>query len=91
MTTSLFSTHKYNSWYMPLLRIAGPVFSFTTGASGGVFAPALSAGASMGATLAGWMHLSATDTNLLVLSGMVVFLYGRNPVLPSHRRSWFWK
>ncbi len=76
MTTSLFSTHKYNSWYMPLLRIAGPVFSFTTGASGGVFAPALSAGASMGATLAGWMHLSATDTNLLVLSGMVAFLTG---------------
>ncbi|HXB91873.1 MAG TPA: chloride channel protein [Puia sp.] len=76
MMTTLFSTHKYNSWYMPLLRIVGPVFSFTTGAAGGVFAPALSAGASMGATLAGWMHLSATDTNLLVLSGMVAFLTG---------------
>jgi H+/Cl- antiporter ClcA len=76
MTTALFTQDKYNSWYMPLLRIVGPIFSFTTGASGGVFAPALSAGASIGATLAGWLHLSATDTNLLVLSGMVAFLTG---------------
>jgi H+/Cl- antiporter ClcA len=76
MTTSLFSANKYNSWYMPLLRFAGPLFSFTTGASGGVFAPALSAGASMGATISGWLHLSPTDTNLLVLAGMVAFLTG---------------
>jgi H+/Cl- antiporter ClcA len=61
---------------MPLLRIVGSVFSFTTGASGGVFAPALSAGASIGATFSGWMHLSASDSNLLVLAGMVAFLTG---------------
>jgi H+/Cl- antiporter ClcA len=61
---------------MPLLRIVGPVFSFTTGASGGVFAPALSAGASIGATISGWLHLAASNTNLLVLSGMVGFLTG---------------
>jgi hypothetical protein len=61
MTTALFTNQKYNSWYMPLLRIVGPIFSFTTGASGGVFAPALSAGASVGATISGWMHLSAGD------------------------------
>jgi len=76
MTTALFTQDKYNPWYMPLLRIVGSVFSFTTGASGGVFAPALSTGASIGATLSGWMHLSATDTNLLILSGMVAFLTG---------------
>ncbi|HEY4063939.1 MAG TPA: chloride channel protein [Puia sp.] len=76
MKTSLFTALKYNTWYMPLLRIVGPIFSFTTGASGGVFAPALSAGASMGATLSGWMHLSSTDTNLVVMSGMVGFLTG---------------
>ena len=76
MTTALFTSYKYNSWYMPLLRIAGPILSFTTGASGGVFAPALSAGASMGATLSGWMHLSPTNTNLVILSGMVGFLTG---------------
>jgi H+/Cl- antiporter ClcA len=76
MTTALFTHEKYMSWYVPLLRFVGPVFSFTTGAAGGVFAPALSAGASLGATLSGWMHLSATDSNLLVLSGMVGFLTG---------------
>ncbi len=76
MTTTLFTNDKYHSWYMPLLRIVGPVFSFTTGAAGGIFAPALSAGASIGATISGWMGLSATDTNILVLSGMVAFLTG---------------
>ena len=76
MTTSLFSNNKYNSWYMPLLRFVGPLISFTTGAAGGVFAPALSAGASLGATLSGWLHLSPTDTNLIVLAGMVGFLTG---------------
>jgi H+/Cl- antiporter ClcA len=76
MTTSLFTGDKYNSWYMPLLRFIGPLLSFTTGAAGGVFAPALSAGASVGATLSGWLHLSPTDTNLIVLAGMVAFLTG---------------
>jgi H+/Cl- antiporter ClcA len=51
-------------------------FSFTSGAAGGIFAPALSAGATVGATLAGWMHLSPADTNILILSGMTAFLTG---------------
>jgi len=76
MTTALFTANKHVAWYMPLLRIAGPIFSFTTGASGGVFAPALSAGASIGSLLSGWMHLSANGSNLLILSGMVGFLTG---------------
>jgi H+/Cl- antiporter ClcA len=76
MTTALFTTGKYNSWYLSLLRIGGPLVSFTTGASGGVFAPALSAGASIGATFSGWLHLTAANTNLLVLAGMVAFLTG---------------
>ena len=61
---------------MPLLRILGPVLSFTTGVAGGVFAPALSAGATFGSMIAEWLHLSPTDTNLLILSGMVGFLTG---------------
>ena len=76
MTRSLFTADKYNSWYLPLLRFGGPLVSFTTGASGGVFAPALSAGASVGATISGWLQLSAANTNLLVLAGMVGFLTG---------------
>ncbi len=52
------------------------MLSFTTGASGGVFAPALAAGASIGATISGWLHLAGSNSNLLVLSGMVGFLTG---------------
>lgn len=61
---------------MPFLRMAGSLFSFTTGASGGVFAPALGAGASVGSVIGGWMHLSDANTNLLILAGMVSFLTG---------------
>ena len=76
MQKALFTSDKYTTWYMPLLRIIGPVLSFTTGASGGVFAPALGAGASVGSLISGWFHLSDTNTNLLVLAGMVGFLTG---------------
>lgn len=76
MTKSLFSANKYLPWYSPLLRITGSVLSFTTGAAGGVFAPALSGGASVGAVISSWFHLSDANTNLLVLSGMVAFLTG---------------
>ncbi len=76
MTTTLFSSNKHLAWYTPLMRVSGPVLSFTTGAAGGVFAPALSAGASIGAVISGWLHLSSSDTNLLILCGMVGFLTG---------------
>jgi len=76
MTTTLFTSQKYSAWYIPLLRTMGPVLSFTSGAAGGVFAPALSAGAGIGSTMAGWMHLSDSNTNLLILAGMVAFLTG---------------
>jgi H+/Cl- antiporter ClcA len=76
LTSTLFTADKYSHWYMPLLRMAGPLLSFTTGASGGVFAPALSAGGSIGSVISGWLQLSPSDTNLLILSGMVAFLSG---------------
>jgi H+/Cl- antiporter ClcA len=85
MTTTLFTANKALPWYMPLFRIIGPIFSFTTGGAGGVFAPSLSAGASIGAVFAGWFHLSDSNTNLLILSGMVAFLTGvtRTPFTSS--------
>ncbi|MGZ3778783.1 MAG: chloride channel protein [Mucilaginibacter sp.] len=76
MQRTLFSSHKYSLWYTPLLRMFGPMLSFTTGASGGVFAPALGAGASIGSLFSGWFHLSETNTNLLILAGMCGFLTG---------------
>ena len=76
MAHVLFTNDKYTHWYIPLLRIIGPIFSFTSGGAGGVFAPALSAGASLGSLFSGWFTLSPANTNLLILSGMVAFLTG---------------
>jgi chloride channel protein, CIC family len=76
MTTALFSSDKYTTWYMPLLRIIGSAISFTAGSAGGIFAPALSAGASIGSFVAGWFHLNPSDANVLILCGMVAFLTG---------------
>ncbi|HEY4196949.1 MAG TPA: chloride channel protein, partial [Mucilaginibacter sp.] len=76
METTLFTSAKYVPWYTPLLRIAGSLLSFTTGAAGGIFAPALGAGASVGSLVASWFKVSDIDTNMLILSGMVGFLTG---------------
>jgi H+/Cl- antiporter ClcA len=85
MTEILFTSNKYLPWYAPLIRMTGSVFSFSTGAAGGIFAPALSSGACIGSVLSGWMHLTDSDTNLLILSGMVGFLTGitRTPFTSS--------
>ena len=76
MTESLFTNEKYLPWYYPLLRIEGLIISFTTGCAGGVFAPSLSAGATLGSMFSGLLHLNPTDSNLLILVGMVAFLTG---------------
>lgn len=76
MEKVLFSEDKKQAWYIPLFRMIGPALSFTSGGAGGIFAPALSAGASCGAFLADLMHLSRNETNVIILAGMVAFLTG---------------
>lgn len=76
MERTLFTSSKYVVWYTPFLRIIGSLLSFTTGAAGGIFAPALAAGASVGSLVASWFKVSDIDTNMLILSGMVGFLTG---------------
>jgi H+/Cl- antiporter ClcA len=85
MLASLFTDDKYLDWYIPVLRFVGTSLSFSIGASGGVFAPSLSAGASIGAFISGVLQLSGTETNLVVLCGMVGFLTGitRSPFTSS--------
>ena len=85
MTQVLFTSDKYLPWYTPLVRTAGSIFSFSTGAAGGVFAPALPSGACIGSVLSGWMSLSDSNTNVLILAGMVGFLTGitRTPFTSS--------
>src|SRR6185437_8673940 len=53
MERTLFKANKYSLWHTPLLRIGGTMISFTTGSAGGIFAPALGAGASVGSLVAG--------------------------------------
>ncbi|MEP6950236.1 MAG: chloride channel protein, partial [Ginsengibacter sp.] len=76
MTTTLFSNEKSVQWYTAIYRFLGTVLSFTTGASGGIFAPSLGAGAAIGSLIGGWLEVSATNANLLILCGMVGFLTG---------------
>lgn len=76
MNNVLFTSDKKEQWYVPLLRMAGIVLSFTSGAAGGVFAPSLGAGASVGAFIAGLFHATDANANILILSGMVGFLTG---------------
>jgi H+/Cl- antiporter ClcA len=76
METTLFTSHKYVAWYTPLLRIGGTLVSFTAGSAGGIFAPALGAGASVGSLMASWFNVTEANANLLILAGMVGFLTG---------------
>ena len=76
MTTTLFTPANDVVRYTAIDRIIGTMLSFTTGAAGGIFAPALGAGAGVGSLLAGWLEVSANNTNLLILCGMVGFLTG---------------
>jgi H+/Cl- antiporter ClcA len=76
MTQTLFGAEKFFSWHSALLRVVGPVLCFSTGASGGVFAPSLSAGAGIGSLFSGLLHLSASNTNVVILAGMAAFLSG---------------
>jgi H+/Cl- antiporter ClcA len=76
MNEKLFSNNKYSFWHTAPLRMIGPILCFNTGAAGGVFAPSLAAGASIGSYIAGIFHLLGSNANILILSGMVGFLTG---------------
>lgn len=76
MERVLFTSDKHEDWYAPLLRMLGPALSFTSGGAGGIFAPALSAGASIGSVISGWISLNQNETNVVILAGMVAFLTG---------------
>ena len=76
MNPLLFSKDKSIEWYVPILRTVGPIITFVSGGAGGVFAPSLTAGATIGAFIADYFNLAATDSNMLMLAGMVAFLTG---------------
>ncbi|WP_080779419.1 chloride channel protein [Chryseobacterium phocaeense] len=76
MERVLFTKDKHEDWYVPILRMLGPALSFTSGGAGGIFAPALTAGASIGSVISGAIHLTPNETNVVILAGMVAFLTG---------------
>ncbi|KFF74414.1 chloride channel protein [Chryseobacterium sp. P1-3] len=76
MERVLFTKDKHEDWYVPVLRMLGPALSFTSGGAGGIFAPALTAGASIGSVISGAIHLTPNETNVVILGGMVAFLTG---------------
>lgn len=76
MMQLLFTDQKTLPWYLPILRMISSVFSFTSGGAGGVFAPGLATGASIGSWIAGLLEVSPSHTNVLILTGMVAFLTG---------------
>jgi H+/Cl- antiporter ClcA len=76
MTETLFTADKEVSFARMFSRLAGPVLSFSTGAAGGIFAPALAAGAGLGGYVAAIFEVGGANANILILSGMVGFLTG---------------
>jgi len=76
MNTALFTESKYYPWHTMILRMFGSVICFNTGAAGGVFAPALAAGASIGSYVASLSNMVGSNANILILSRMVGFLTG---------------
>jgi H+/Cl- antiporter ClcA len=76
MNHTLFDDDKHVNWHSMLVRIFGPVISFNVGGAGGIFAPALAAGASVGGFFSSIAGIAGANANILILSGMVGFLTG---------------
>jgi chloride channel protein, CIC family len=76
MTQILFTRDKHVGFALPFYRIIGSVAAFTTGAAGGIFAPSLAAGATIGGWIAEVFNFLGPNADILILSGMVAFLTG---------------
>jgi len=76
MSRLLFTDNKHVGWSLPVVRMIGSIAAFTTGAAGGVFAPALGAGATIGGLIAELCKFSESNANILIMCGMVAFLTG---------------
>ncbi|MCB0791003.1 MAG: chloride channel protein [Flavobacteriales bacterium] len=72
----LFDPEMHSSTMDVLTRFFAPLVSFSVGGSGGIFAPALTTGATIGGLIAQLFDPSRGEFNVLVLAGMVAFLTG---------------
>lgn len=76
MNQFLFTGNKRAPLSTVLARFFGPALAFNVGAAGGIFAPSLAAGASVGAFICQLFHVANSHANILILTGMVGFLCG---------------
>lgn len=76
MNELLFTKEKGAGITTVIVRFMGTLMSFNIGAAGGVFAPSLAAGASVGAVICEFFHVTGSQANILILAGMVGFLTG---------------
>lgn len=76
MENVLFTDYSKMDWYVPFFRMIGTGLSFTSGGAGGIFAPSLAAGASFGTLFSNLLDMNPSETNVLILVGMVAFLVG---------------
>ncbi|MEZ4907070.1 MAG: chloride channel protein [Saprospiraceae bacterium] len=76
MERMLFTNEKSVEWYIPIVRIGNLITSFSFGGAGGIFAPSLSSGATIGSLISDFLHLGGNNANLLIVIGMTSFLTG---------------
>lgn len=72
----LFVDNKDITFNLTVSRFVGPILSYGSGGAGGIFAPSLSAGGSLGAFVSFVSDIPSEYTNVLILVGMVGFLTG---------------
>lgn len=70
---ALFTDHPMD-WSVPVVRFMGPILSYLSGGAGGIFAPSLAAGGSIGGYISQFFEIG--NTHLFVLLGMISFLSG---------------
>ena len=67
-------TEEALDWHVPFLRFFAPILTYLAGGAGGIFAPSLAAGGSIGHLVAD--YTISTHSNLFTLLGMIAFLTG---------------
>lgn len=75
ITKLLFDENSGFEWYTFPARFAGTIITYVCGAAGGVFAPSLSIGASLGNELVSLMDLHEMK-NLIIITCMIAFMTG---------------
>jgi H+/Cl- antiporter ClcA len=74
VTDLLFNKNAQADTSLVITRFLSPLISYISGCAGGLFAPALAAGGSLGALFA--KYADPVHVNILILVGMIAFMTG---------------